>query len=368
MLAVLVLAEESLFDESPSASVLSLASFVTLAVAAAHAYRSTSDPLRYTRPVARALAGASLLASTCLSYRAGVFSPAPMVTTLGVAFFGLGEDRVAAYGYTGAAGLAYGAVAWLVASGRVSDPGVIRANRASAAARLAMITLVPLMYAMTLWHARLSRRGTLNAIERSNEWYREVRQRDVQLEEANRDLDNLLKLHASDAAAHTGSRAGPYLILDRIGRGAMGEVYSAKHVETGTLAAVKLILSTAIDDPLLMQRFLREGDAASKLRAPNVVQIYEVGNMDDGSPYLAMELLRGHDLAWHLRKRGQLSLDEVMSFVDQVAAGLEAARVAGVVHRDLKPQNLFLAQQMNASPSGRSSTSASRGSLTPEAR
>jgi serine/threonine-protein kinase len=99
-----------------------------------------------------------------------------------------------------------------------------------------------------------------------------------------------------------------------------------------------------------MQRFLREGEAASKLRAPNVVQIYEVGKMDDGAPYLAMELLRGHDLAWHLRKRGQLSLDEVISFVDQVAAGLEAARVAGVVHRDLKPQNLFLAQQLNASP------------------
>jgi serine/threonine-protein kinase len=63
-----------------------------------------------------------------------------------------------------------------------------------------------------------------------------------------------------------------------------------------------------------------------------------------------MELLRGHDLAWHLRKRGQLSLEEVVSLVDQVGAGLEAARVGGVVHRDLKPQNLFLAQQTNAAP------------------
>ncbi len=350
VLSVLVLAEESLFDESPSASVLSLASFVSLAVAAAHAYRSTRDPLRYTRPVARALAGASFIATTCLSYRVGVFSPAPMVTTLGVAFFGLGEDRVVAYGFTALSGLAYGAVAWLVAAGTIPDPGVIRATDASSAARLAMIALVPLMYAMTLWHARVSRRATLDAIDRSNEWYREARQREAQLDEANRDLDNLLKLNASDAAAHTGARAGQWLILERIGRGAMGEVYSAKHAETGALAAVKLILSTAVDDPLVMQRFLREGDAASKLRAPNVVQTYEIGNMEDGAPYLVMELLRGHDLAWHLRKRGQLSLDEVMSFVDQVAAGLEAARIAGVVHRDLKPQNLFLAQQMNASP------------------
>ncbi len=350
VLAVLVLAEESLFDELPSMSVLSLASFVSLAIAAAHAYRSTPDPLRYTRPVARGLAGACLIATTCLSYRVGVFSPAPTATALAVAFFGLGEDKVVAYGFTGAAGLAYGAVAWSVASGALPDLGVVRATGASGTARLGMTALVPLMYVMTLWHARLSRRATLRAIERSNEWYREVRQRDVQLEEANRDLDDLLRRNANDAAAHTGSRAGKYLIQERIGRGAMGEVYAAKHAESGELAAVKLILSTAVDDPLLMQRFLREGEAASKLRAPNVVQIYEVGKMDDGAPYLAMELLRGHDLAWHLRKRGQLSLDEVISFVDQVAAGLEAARVAGVVHRDLKPQNLFLAQQLNASP------------------
>jgi serine/threonine-protein kinase len=106
----------------------------------------------------------------------------------------------------------------------------------------------------------------------------------------------------------------------------------------------------AAEDSMVMQRFLREGDAASKLNVPNVVKIFEVGNLEDGAPYLAMELLRGHDLAWHLRRRGALSLEEVLSFVEQVAAGLEAARAAGVVHRDLKPQNLFLAQQTNAAP------------------
>jgi serine/threonine protein kinase len=127
-------------------------------------------------------------------------------------------------------------------------------------------------------------------------------------------------------------------------------VYSAKHVDSGDLAAVKLLHANMLEDPNLMQRFLREGEAASKLHAPNVVQIYEVGNLGDGAPYLAMELLRGHDLSWHLRRRGQLSLEEVMSLVEQVAAGLEVARVAGVVHRDLKPQNLFLAQQTNAVP------------------
>ena len=155
VLAVVVLAEESLFDESPAASVLSLATFVSLAVAAAHAFRSTRDPLSYTRPVARALAGASLLGHVPVVPR-GVFSPAPMVTTVAVAFFGLGEDKAVAYGFTAVAGLAYGAVAWLVATGALPDPGVTHATGVSVEARLAMIAFVPLVYAMTLWHARLN--------------------------------------------------------------------------------------------------------------------------------------------------------------------------------------------------------------------
>jgi serine/threonine-protein kinase len=350
VLAGVVLAEEALFDDSAIASVLSLASFVALAFASAHAYRAAREPLRYTRSVALALAGASLVSGTCLSYRLGVFSPAPMVTTLGVAFFGLGESKKIAYGFTFGAGLAYALVAWLVANDTIQDPGVVQAAQVAPGARYAFIFLVPIIHAATLWHARLSRRASLSAIDRSHEWFREARQREVQLDEANRDLDNLLKVNASDAAAYSGARAGADVILDRIGRGAMGEVYSARHAETGDAAAVKLIHPTVAEDSMVMQRFLREGDAASKLNVPNVVKIFEVGNLEDGAPYLAMELLRGHDLAWHLRRRGALSLEEVLSLVEQVSAGLEAARAAGVVHRDLKPQNLFLAQQTNAAP------------------
>jgi serine/threonine-protein kinase len=346
----LVVVEELILDDSPGAEVLTLACFVALAVAATYAWRSTADPLKYTRPVARQLAAASFVAATMLNYRFGVFSPAPMLTTLAVAFFGLGEDKVVAYGFTALSGLAYAAIASLILADDLPDPGLVRALDATAGARFAIVALVPLVYAAALWHARLSRRATLNAIQRSNDWFREARQREVQLDEANRDLDKLLKVNAGDDPVHIGARAGAYVLHDRIGRGAMGEVYSAKHADTGELAAVKLLHANMQEDALLMQRFLREGEAASKLHAPNVVQIYEVGKLDDGAPYLAMELLRGHDLAWHLRRRGQLSLEEVLSFVEQVAAGLEVARVQGVVHRDLKPQNLFLAQQTNALP------------------
>jgi serine/threonine-protein kinase len=347
-LSLFVTLEELVLDDWPAAQVLTLASFISLGVAASYAWRSTAEPQRYTRTVARQLAAASLLAATMLTYRMGVLSPAPMLTTLAIAFFGLGEDKVVAYGFTASAGLAYAAVAALVIGGAVPDPGIVRALDASAGARYALVALVPVVYAATLWHARVSRRSTLNAIQRSFNWLREVRQREVQLDEANKDLDKLLS--AGEAAVHIGVRAGPYVLRDRIGRGAMGEVYSAKHVESAGLAAVKLLLGDMQSDPMLMQRFLREGEAASKLHGPNVVEIFEVGKLDDGAPYLAMELLRGHDLAWHLRRRGQLTIEEVSTLVNEVAAGLEVARVAGVVHRDLKPQNLFLAQQTNSAP------------------
>ncbi|HEY2510395.1 MAG TPA: serine/threonine-protein kinase [Polyangiaceae bacterium] len=348
-LSATVVVEELAFDDQAAARVLTLVSFLTLGIVAGQVWRATAG--KSARPLVRQLAAASCLALTVLTYRVGVFSPAPLVTTLGIAFFGLGEDRLVAYLFTAGAGIGYGVLASLVSLGLLADPGMIPATLAAPGAGLAMIAFVPIFHAATLWHARLTRRATLAALQRSNDWFREARQREVQLEEVNRDLDNLLRRNGDDEAANAGARAGAYVLRERIGQGAMGEVYAAKHSETGAVAAVKLLHPSMQEDALLVQRFLREGAAASKLRGANVVEIFEVGKLaEGGAPYLAMELLRGHDLAWHLRRRGQLSLDEVVSLVEHVAAGLEAARVAGVVHRDLKPQNLFLAQQPNAAP------------------
>jgi serine/threonine-protein kinase len=131
----------------------------------------------------------------------------------------------------------------------------------------------------------------------------------------------------------------------------MGEVYAATDTESGGDAAIKVLQSSMLGDDQLVARFLREGEAASQLEGANVVAIYEVGTIGaNGAPYIAMELLRGHDLGWHLRQRGALPLDEVLALAEQVARALEAARRAGIVHRDLKPQNLFLAQQHAAAP------------------
>jgi serine/threonine-protein kinase len=336
--AVLAVVGELLATDDVAVRLAMIMVLIALAALAGDTWVRAKDPLKYTRVASRRLAAGALVAVTALTWRVGPFSPAPMLTALAVAFFGLGDDKRASFGFAAAASLGYLVVAWLVSAGGGSG------------AEPALALLVPAVLGATLWHARLHRRSTLETIQRSNEWIREARQREVQLEEANRDLDNLLKMAPGESAPYSGTRAGGYVLHERIGRGAMGEVYAAKHAESGNMAAVKLLQPSMQENSVLMERFQREGDAAAKLHAPNVVQVYELGAMEDGAPYLAMELLRGHDLAWHLRRRGQLSVDEVLSLVDQVAAGLEAARAAGVVHRDLKPQNLFLAQQPNAAP------------------
>jgi serine/threonine-protein kinase len=160
-----------------------------------------------------------------------------------------------------------------------------------------------------------------------------------------------MRMAAGRAGPYTGLMAGRYAIRHLIARGAMGEVYAATDTDSGEDAAIKLLQSNMLGDGQLVTRFLREGEAASQLKGANVVTIYEVGTIGaNGAPYIAMELLRGHDLAWHLRQRSSLPLDEVVALSDQVARALEAARKAGIVHRDLKPQNLFLAQQHAAAP------------------
>ena len=308
------------------------------------------DPSLYTRRVARTFAAAVLAGSTVFTYRVGVFSPAPILATLSVAFFAFGEDRLLAYVYSAATAAAYALTAMLVSTGAIADAGAMQAMVIPASSRNVAVVVVLLAFALVLASMRHARRSMLDAIGRSNDWFREARRREAKRGEADRDLDQLLKMSAGEIAPYNGTRAGKYMLDARIGRGAMGEVYAAKDAVTGQPAAVKLLHPSMQEDALYMQRFLREGEAASKLRAPNVVSIFEVGKLEDGAPYIAMELLRGHDLGWHLRRRTSLAIDEVVYLVEQVAAGLETARLAGVVHRDLKPPNLFLAQQKDASP------------------
>jgi serine/threonine-protein kinase len=136
---------------------------------------------------------------------------------------------------------------------------------------------------------------------------------------------------------------GKYRLIRRLGEGAMGEVWAAVNVALDLPVALKLIHRRA-RHPELLRRLLREGQAAAKLAHPGVVRVYDFGETDADDPYIVMERLEGEDLRQVLEARGRLSAEEAVRVMLPVAAALHAAHLRGVVHRDLKPDNVFLSR------------------------
>ena len=147
-----------------------------------------------------------------------------------------------------------------------------------------------------------------------------------------------------------GSTLGKYRLVSKLGEGGMGTVYLAEHTLLGSLAAVKVLLPQHVGDPNVVQRFFNEARAASAISHMGIVDIFDVGRLNDGTSFIVMELLRGETLAQRLR-RGGLTLTQVVSVVAQMASALTAAHRAHVVHRDLKPENIFLLEDRGA-PAG----------------
>jgi serine/threonine-protein kinase len=123
----------------------------------------------------------------------------------------------------------------------------------------------------------------------------------------------------------------------------MGSVFLAEQVALGGRpVALKVLNRKLLDDPEFLLRFHDEGASTARIRHPNVVTIYESGQTDDGTPYIAMEYLEGEPLRLALRRRGALPVAECAEILQQAARGLNAAHKLGIIHRDLKPDNLFL--------------------------
>ncbi len=138
---------------------------------------------------------------------------------------------------------------------------------------------------------------------------------------------------------------GRYRLSRRIGRGGFAWVYEGQHVDLGRSAAVKILdLPTTETRDEFVERFLREARIIARLNHPNVVSVYDFGVYDEtGQPYIAMELLRGHDLEHELAASGPLAPERAKQLFVGAAEALGAAHAGGVVHKDLKPSNLFLA-------------------------
>jgi eukaryotic-like serine/threonine-protein kinase len=135
---------------------------------------------------------------------------------------------------------------------------------------------------------------------------------------------------------------GAYRLTRLLGQGAMGTVYEGHHTGAGKRVAVKVMHRELLAYAELAARFRREAKVTSELDHPHVVSVFGFGATTAGQPYLVMEILDGEDLQTRLERVGPLALPTVVQIVNQVASALAAAHAAGIVHRDLKTDNVFL--------------------------
>ncbi|HLK93253.1 MAG TPA: serine/threonine-protein kinase [Polyangia bacterium] len=133
-----------------------------------------------------------------------------------------------------------------------------------------------------------------------------------------------------------------FLVEDKVGEGGFGAVFRGKQIATGRAVALKILHPHNVADETIVARFRREAEACSKLRDPHTVTTYDFDETPDGILYLAMELLRGKSLHQVQKSEGPLPYERVLKILDQVAASLAEAHANGIVHRDMKPENVFI--------------------------
>jgi eukaryotic-like serine/threonine-protein kinase len=166
-------------------------------------------------------------------------------------------------------------------------------------------------------------------------------------EDAGSFMESPAVAHAADSFVEKGQKLTPgqrlkhYQIVDLIGEGGMGEVYLATDTILGRRVAIKVLPAFVSKDPDRLRRFTQEARAASRLSHPNVCVIHEIGETDDGRPFIAMEYVEGTTLRERLRNQ-PMKLGDVLDIAIQVAEGLTAAHEAGIIHRDIKPENIMI--------------------------
>jgi eukaryotic-like serine/threonine-protein kinase len=303
--------------------------------------RELRDPARYRTSTQTLLAFIAVGCGVLGVIYTGTFSAAPIGLALCVYFFCRTESLPAAIAIYVVAAASHFVVSMLVIFDVIAEPGFYPVNRqASIQAQVTGQGILQMAYALCFYLARVTRRASLRSIEQLQRATRLAAQRDVQLAELRSDLDRALKI--GGPGRFTGVLAGDYELGNVIGRGAMGEVYDAVHTTTREVAAVKLLRRELLADARNVERFLREVRVAGTLDSPHVVRVLAASTPADPMPFLAMEKLSGETLSKLLRDGRSLADAALDALVDQVCRALELARAAGIVHRDIKPQNVFL--------------------------
>ena len=335
LLSIAGAATVPLLPGDPVASKLLLGAVGAALVAIAFLWTRTSDPIRFRHP---STSLGWFVPAACVTTAIpffGAFSPAPVVLVLGIYFTGLGKNSRLAFAVYATCAGAQAMISAMIIGGWGRDTGLVRVVGLGTRERIAIQLLVQLVLLATLIIARISRRTALLALGELERAVRVSGHREALLLEARVELERALK---SGRGRFTDQAIGSYRLGQVIGRGAMGEVYEAVTVG-GDPVAIKLLGSTSLSNPNHVLRFLRELRTAMGIVAPNIVRVIEVG--ENPVPYLVMEKLEGKNLGDILKQKRSLLPAEVVELIRQIGAGITAAAAAGVVHRDLKPHNVF---------------------------
>jgi serine/threonine-protein kinase len=297
----------------------------------------TSTPERYSaRAVGVLWIISTLVIQTAVPYF-GPFSAVVMVDMLGIVFIAIGRVRWTAVATAVVCIGGHLACAIPVIAGWMPDVGVMSSGLAGRTqlifAEVLIVTFLWSGYLLGRW----ARRTSATALAELQSAMRIIGDREQVLAEV---VDAQERQKRANDGRWTNQQVGSFRLGLVLGRGAMGEVYEAAGTD-GSAAAVKLLTAPATGSSSLVERFHREMEIAARLESPHIVKVLEVSAPDAPVPYIAMERLHGSDLATRLRNEHRMPSDELVVLLDQVARGLEVARLAGVVHRDLKPHNLF---------------------------
>ena len=143
---------------------------------------------------------------------------------------------------------------------------------------------------------------------------------------------------------------GKYQLREVIGEGGMGSVFAAEQLNIRRMVAIKVLHPSQAKKAVAVKRFHQEARAVGSIGHPNICEVYDMGSLDDGSPYLVLEYLTGQTLSARIAAVGRLNWPEAVDVFTQVSSGLIAAHERGILHRDIKPENVFLSQRPGCPP------------------
>jgi eukaryotic-like serine/threonine-protein kinase len=339
LMSMMAIVTVLLLHGDPIAQKVVISGCLLVCVADGWLFQTLKDPAAYT--MGRISFGATIVAIGAYAavYYWGLASPATAMILYGIYFFSLGLDTKVRLFQFGFCVFLHATLSILIVSGTIQDRSLLPIAHLPLGDQIIVCITVEFLYLVAFVTARWSRRSTIDAISRLEQAVRSVAQREAMLAEVRAELDRAIKI--GGPGRYSDQVVGSFRLGALIGRGGMGEVYEGNGVTDQREVAVKLLGAASLGDDQYLQRFLREADNAARLDSPYVVRVIEVGATAGELPFIAMERLRGTDLAHQLRRHRKLPIDQVTVLVNQLAAGLETARAANIVHRDLKPQNVF---------------------------